>query len=430
MITVINVLGKHSCFISIDNCLLSIVSFAKKCVIPKINFITYEALFMKKYQQQAVKDQFCHCKKCDGILTKLDVAVVESLYPESKGYCMDCLTADVRDVEPFIKYFLRTFLQFFTPIFLIGELLFLFLAGIRHGTILFFSDLLANGNSMSVVGMVLDVALLILSLVGWGYSIVQLVKGSYFQSFVKVKYRDISTVSTSYSLDSNGNINEHNSEGIKRVYDQGDIAHNVFAGLFNFFLLLICAVIGPVLFLVLNIIYAVKCLKIRTSVQNFQSAKRMASQFAVQMEYCSDISTKSYDKQVVQLEKKYAQLTKKDREERMRNELLERHFFLIGENERFAVVGMFDRGFLPRILDFDGRFVYKLFFTVREKADGVREYKAFLAAINKGKYILYETESNAEISRQTINQFFPEYTDEYEETLLNALVSTEQKFKY
>ena len=385
---------------------------------------------MKKYQQQAVKDQFCHCKKCDGILTKLDVAVVESLYPECKGYCMDCLTADVRDVEPFIKYFLRTFLQFFTPIFLIGELLFLFLAGLRHGTILFFSDLLANGNSMSVVGMVLDVALLILSLVGWGYSIVQLVKGSYFQSFAKVKYRDISTVSTSYSLDSNGNINEHNSEGIKRVYDQGDIAHNVFAGLFNFFLLLICAVIGPVLFLVLNIIYAVKCLKIRTSVQNFLSAKKMASQFAVQMDYCSDISTKSYNKQVVQLEKKYAQLTKKDREERKRNELLERHFFLMGENERYAVVGMFDGGILSRILDFDGRYVYKLVFAVREKADGVREYKAFLAAINKGKYILYETESNAEISRQTINQFFPEYTDEYEETLLNALVSTEQKFKY
>ena len=127
---------------------------------------------MKKYQQQAVKEQFCHCKKCDGILTKFDVAVVDALYPEYKGYCMDCLTADVRDVEPFIKYFLRTFLQFFTPIFLIGELLFLFLAGLRHGTILFFSDLLANGNSMSVVGMVLDVALLILSLVGWGYSIV------------------------------------------------------------------------------------------------------------------------------------------------------------------------------------------------------------------------------------------------------------------
>ena len=84
---------------------------------------------MKKYQQQAIKEQFCHCKKCDGIMTKLDVAVVDTLYPECKGYCMDCLISDVRDVEPFLKYFLRTFLQFFTPIFLIGELLFLFLVG-------------------------------------------------------------------------------------------------------------------------------------------------------------------------------------------------------------------------------------------------------------------------------------------------------------
>lgn len=384
---------------------------------------------MKKYQQQAIKEQFCHCKKCDGIMTKLDVAVVDTLYPECKGYCMDCLISDVRDVEPFLKYFLRTFLQFFTPIFLIGELLFLFLVGLRHRTIFFFSDLIASGNSMSVVGMVLDVAMLVLSLVGWVYSIVQLVNGSYFQSFVKVKYHDINTVSTSYSLDSNGNINEHNSEGIKRVYDQNDIAHNVFAGIFNFLLLLVCAAIGPVLFLVLNVVYSVKCLKIRASVQNFLSAKKMANRFAMHMDYCSDFSSKSYDKIVVRLEKKYAQLTKKDREERMRNELPERHFFLIGENERFAVVGMFDRGFLPRILDFDGRFVYKLFFTVREKADGVREYKAFLAAINKGKYILYETENNAEISQQTINLFFPEYTDEYEENLINALVSTEQKFK-
>lgn len=384
---------------------------------------------MKKYQQQAIKEQFCHCKKCDGIMTKLDVAVVDTLYPECKGYCMDCLISDVRDVEPFLKYFLRTFLQFFTPIFLIGELLFLFLVGLRHRTIFFFSDLIASGNSMSVVGMVLDVAMLVLSLVGWVYSIVQLVNGSYFQSFVKVKYHDINTVSTSYSLDSNGNINEHNSEGTKRVYDQNDIAHNVFAGIFNFLLLLVCAAIGPVLFLVLNVVYSVKCLKIRTSVQNFLSAKKMANRFAMHMDYCSDFSSKSYDKIVARLEKKYAQLTQKDREERMRNELPERHFFLIGENERFAVVGMFDRGFLPRILDFDGRFVYKLFFTVREKADGVREYKAFLAAINKGKYILYETENNAEISQQTINLFFPEYTDEYEENLINALVSTEQKFK-
>lgn len=384
---------------------------------------------MKKYQQQAIKEQFCHCKKCDGIMTKLDVAVVDTLYPECKGYCMDCLISDVRDVEPFLKFFLRTFLQFFTPIFLIGELLFLFLVGLRHRTIFFFSDLIASGNSMSVVGMVLDVAMLVLSLVGWVYSIVQLVNGSYFQSFVKVKYHDINTVSTSYSLDSNGNINEHNSEGTKRVYDQNDIAHNVFAGIFNFLLLLVCAAIGPVLFLVLNVVYSVKCLKIRTSVQNFLSAKKMANRFAMHMDYCSDFSSKSYDKIVARLEKKYAQLTQKDREERMRNELPERHFFLIGENERFAVVGMFDRGFLPRILDFDGRFVYKLFFTVREKADGVREYKAFLAAINKGKYILYETENNAEISQQTINLFFPEYTDEYEENLINALVSTEQKFK-
>lgn len=384
---------------------------------------------MKKYQQQAIKEQFCHCKKCDGIMTKLDVAVVDTLYPECKGYCMDCLISDVRDVEPFLKYFLRTFLQFFTPIFLIGELLFLFLVGLRHRTIFFFSDLIASGNSMSVVGMVLDVAMLVLSLVGWVYSIVQLVNGSYFQSFVKVKYHDINTVSTSYSLDSNGNINEHNSEGTKRVYDQNDIAHNVFAGIFNFLLLLVCAAIGPVLFLVLNVVYSVKCLKIRASVQNFLSAKKMANRFAMHMDYCSDFSSKSYDKIVVRLEKKYAQLTKKDREERMRNELPERHFFLIGENERFAVVGMFDSGFLPRILDFDGRFVYKLFFTVREKADGVREYKAFLAAINKGKYILYETENNAEISQQTINLFSPEYTDEYEENLINALVSTEQKFK-
>lgn len=384
---------------------------------------------MKKYQQQAIKEQFCHCKKCDGIMTKLDVAVVDTLYPECKGYCMDCLISVVRDVEPFLKYFLRTFLQFFTPIFLIGELLFLFLVGLRHRTIFFFSDLIASGNSMSVVGMVLDVAMLVLSLVGWVYSIVQLVNGSYFQSFVKVKYHDINTVSTSYSLDSNGNINEHNSEGTKRVYDQNDIAHNVFAGIFNFLLLLVCAAIGPVLFLVLNVVYSVKCLKIRTSVQNFLSAKKMANRFAMHMDYCSDFSSKSYDKIVARLEKKYAQLTQKDREERMRNELPERHFFLIGENERFAVVGMFDRGFLPRILDFDGRFVYKLFFTVREKADGVREYKAFLAAINKGKYILYETENNAEISQQTINLFFPEYTDEYEENLINALVSTEQKFK-
>ena len=362
-------------------------------------------------------------------MTKLDVAVVDTLYPECKGYCMDCLISDVRDVEPFLKFFLRTFLQFFTPIFLIGELLFLFLVGLRHRTIFFFSDLIASGNSMSVVGMVLDVAMLVLSLVGWVYSIVQLVNGSYFQSFVKVKYHDINTVSTSYSLDSNGNINEHNSEGTKRVYDQNDIAHNVFAGIFNFLLLLVCAAIGPVLFLVLNVVYSVKCLKIRTSVQNFLSAKKMANRFAMHMDYCSDFSSKSYDKIVARLEKKYAQLTQKDREERMRNELPERHFFLIGENERFAVVGMFDRGFLPRILDFDGRFVYKLFFTVREKADGVREYKAFLAAINKGKYILYETENNAEISQQTINLFFPEYTDEYEENLINALVSTEQKFK-
>ena len=384
---------------------------------------------MKKYQQQAIKEQFCHCKKCDGIMTKLDVAVVDTLYPECKGYCMDCLISDVRDVEPFLKYFLRTFLQFFTPIFLIGELLFLFLVGLRHRTIFFFSNLIASGNSMSVVGMVLDVAMLVLSLVGWVYSIVQLVNGSYFQSFVKVKYHDINTVSTSYSLDSNGNINEHNNEGTKRVYDQNDIAHNVFAGIFNFLLLLVCAAIGPVLFLVLNVIYSVKCLKIRASVQNFLSAKKMANRFAMHMDYCSDFSSKSYDKIVARLEKKYAQLTQKDREERMRNELPERHFFLIGENERFAVVGMFDRGFLPRILDFDGRFVYKLFFTVREKADGVREYKAFLAAINKGKYILYETENNAEISQQTINLFFPEYTDEYEENLINALVSTEQKFK-
>ena len=384
---------------------------------------------MKKYQQQAIKEQFCHCKKCDSIMTKLDVAVVDTLYPECKGYCMDCLISDVRDVEPFLKYFLRTFLQFFTPIFLIGELLFLFLVGLRHRTIFFFSDLIASGNSMSVVGMVLDVAMLVLSLVGWVYSIVQLVNGSYFQSFVKVKYHDINTVSTSYSLDSNGNINEHNSEGTKRVYDQNDIAHNVFAGIFNFLLLLVCAAIEPVLFLVLNVVYSVKCLKIRASVQNFLSAKKMANRFAMHMDYCSDFSSKSYDKIVARLEKKYAQLTQKDREERMRNELPERHFFLIGENERFAVVGMFDRGFLPRILDFDGRFVYKLFFTVREKADGVREYKAFLAAINKGKYILYETENNAEISQQTINLFFPEYTDEYEENLINALVSTEQKFK-
>ncbi len=207
-------------------------------------------------------------------MTKLDVAVVDTLYPECKGYCMDCLISDVRDVEPFLKYFLRTFLQFFTPIFLIGELLFLFLVGLRHRTIFFFSDLIASGNSMSVVGMVLDVAMLVLSLVGWVYSIVQLVNGSYFQSFVKVKYHDINTVSTSYSLDSNGNINEHNSEGTKRVYDQNDIAHNVFAGIFNFLLLLVCAAIGPVLFLVLNVIYSVKCLKIRASVQNFLSAKK------------------------------------------------------------------------------------------------------------------------------------------------------------
>ena len=40
---------------------------------------------MKKYQQQAIKEQFYLCKKCDGIMTKLDVAVVDTLYPECTG---------------------------------------------------------------------------------------------------------------------------------------------------------------------------------------------------------------------------------------------------------------------------------------------------------------------------------------------------------
>lgn len=384
---------------------------------------------MKKYQQQIVKEQFCHCKKCDGILTRFDIAVADTLYPTEKGYCMDCLTSGVRDIEPFQKHFLRTFLQFLTPAFLIAELLFLFLTGLRHGSIFFFSDLLGNGDSVSLPGIILDVAILILGLAGWIYSIVQLATGNYFSSFVQVKFSDISTVSTSYSLDSNDNINIHRSEGTKRIYDKGDIAHNVFSFLFNIFLLLFVAAIGPVLFLVLNIVYAVKYCKIRTSAQKFFTAKKMAKQYVVHMNYCSDISSKSYDKKVMRLDKQYSHLTKNDREARMRQELPERHYFLTGENERYAVVGILDRGFLDRIFDLDRRLFYMLVFTVREKEDGSREHKAFLATNKNSKCLLCETENTTEISEQTIQSLFPEYTREYEDRLLKALASSDPKYR-
>lgn len=51
-------------------------------------------------------------------MTKLDVAVVDTLYPECKGYCMDCLISDVRDVEPFLKYFFAHFSSVFYSDFL------------------------------------------------------------------------------------------------------------------------------------------------------------------------------------------------------------------------------------------------------------------------------------------------------------------------
>lgn len=299
----------------------------------------------RKLKGEAEKNLFYRCDHCQSIFTELDEKLdKQCLKNVDKSICGTCLFG--KKIESVGFFIFLNVCLFIIPYLFYGEMLYLIIHNLvsQNHNLFIFSTIM---NPMSqhvvfdsyfmltttgIVGLVIDILFILMGLAAIVGDVIFLKNGalnSIFGVFKSVNDYQYYATSTSYSVDSSGNINQHSDSSKEWHYDMGSRIINIFLLILYILLVIVMNILGILIFPIVILFFILK-----KKPKNYLKYKTILNSCAIRLDSFSDLSDKEYKKNVKTFAKENRWLSKNEYREKF-NQEIQRNFYLVGKNQTY-----------------------------------------------------------------------------------------------